>query len=285
MIRSCLTETESGRVHIAPLMDCQYNDEAWVRNVQKTVQGLVTAHFNQPHRPARVGLIGHQKDHSSYYLKLFPQWGSVSVINQNGINATDIRNTLLREDPPGGYPDLPKGIASYLAEFRDNEDFKNLQKEHSFIETYKSGWKEAPYPPTFVTVDALVIQSGHILLVERKARPGRGLMALPGGFIDGHETLENACLRELREETRLKVPEPVLRGSIKDRAVFDDPHRSARGRTITHAFYFELEPRAELPKVKGGDDAASAFWLPLADLDPGKLFEDHYFIIQKMTGF
>ena len=90
--------------------------------------------------------------------------------------------------------------------------------------------------------------------------------------------------RELREETRLKVPEPVLKGSIRKQKVFDDPHRSARGRTITHAFYIELSPNSELPRVKGSDDAKYAVWLPLAELDPATLFEDHYFIIQEMTG-
>jgi bifunctional NMN adenylyltransferase/nudix hydrolase len=89
---------------------------------------------------------------------------------------------------------------------------------------------------------------------------------------------------ELREETRLKVPAPVLRGSIRERRVFDAPHRSERGRTITHAYLIELAPAPELPKVKGGDDARHAFWLPLAQLEPERLFEDHYFIIQAMLG-
>lgn len=133
-------------------------------------------------------------------------------------------------------------------------------------------------------MDAVVIQSGHILLIERRASPGKGLWALPGGFVDPGERLQDACLRELREETRLKVPAPVLRGSIKRTRVYDDPYRSARGRTITHGFYIELEPNAELPKVKGGDDAKTARWVPLGELDPQCMFEDHYFVIQDMLG-
>ncbi|VFS46366.1 Bifunctional NMN adenylyltransferase/Nudix hydrolase [Budvicia aquatica] len=80
------------------------------------------------------------------------------------------------------------------------------------------------------------------------------------------------------------MPAPVLKGSIKRQAVYDAPYRSARGRTITHAFYIELEPSLELPKVKGSDDAKTARWVPLSELDPQVMFEDHYFIIQDMLG-
>ena len=295
MVRACITSEENQQLVTAPLMDVTYNDELWVKNVQSTIHGLVTAHFTTPHKTPRIGLIGHSKDHSSYYLNLFPQWGSVAVDDYLNINATPIRNELLGHS--NGVEDkinqltakdhIPAAISEYLLEFTlksNKEVFDHLCDEYQFIQKYKQGWEVAPYQPTFVTVDAVVIQSGHILLVERKASPGKGLMALPGGFVDGQETLKNACIRELREETKLKVPLPVLYGSIRHNDVFDDPYRSMRGRTITHAFYIELKPNQELPKVKGGDDAKKAFWLPLSELDPAHLFEDHYFIIQKMIG-
>jgi bifunctional NMN adenylyltransferase/nudix hydrolase len=297
MIRSCLSENESQRLITAPLMDVTYNDELWVKNVQSTINGLITAHFATPHKHPRVGLIGHSKDHSSYYLNLFPQWGSVAVDDYKNINATPIRNHLLNDEDSSMHSEkikqlhsedqIPAGVSDYLNQFvisQHKDIFNQLCSEFQFIKKYKKGWEVAPYQPTFVTVDAVVIQSGHILLVERKANPGKGLMALPGGFLDPGERLKDACLRELREETKLKVPLPVLQGSIKHNDVFDDPYRSMRGRTITHAFYIELKPNHELPKVKGGDDAKRAFWLPLSELNPEHMFEDHYFIIQKMIG-
>lgn len=293
MVRACLAPGDDARVLTAPLMDVPYNDEAWVRNVQSTVQGLVTAHHNAPHRAPRIGLIGHSKDHSSFYLKLFPQWGAEAVDNIDGLSATPIREGLFGTNSEcagrawieaEGPRVLPAPVREALARFCATPDYADVRDEHAFVAEYRKGWERAPYAPTFVTVDAVVVQSGHVLLVERKARPGRGLMALPGGFLDPHERLVDACLRELREETRLKVPAPVLKGSITKQQVFDDPYRSARGRTLTHAFLIELEPAAELPKVKGSDDARHAAWVPLADLDSTRMFEDHYFIIQDLLG-
>jgi len=296
MISDALPASDAQRVHIAPLMDIVYNDESWVRNVQSTISGLVTAHYGVPHKTPKVGLIGHSKDQSSYYLNLFPQWGAINVDNHEGISATPIREAIFdaeatTEMQMGGacigeqlLSLLPESTQQNVNSFCATQAYTDIRDEHQFVARYKQAWQAAPYAPTFVTVDAVVVQSGHVLMVERRARPGKGLLALPGGFIDEGEKLVEACLRELREETRLKVPMPVLKGSIKGQDVFDDPHRSARGRTITHAFYIELAPNKVLPKVKGGDDARHAIWVPLAELDPSKIFEDHYFIIQHLTG-
>jgi bifunctional NMN adenylyltransferase/nudix hydrolase len=294
MIRSAVGDADSERVITAPLMDVLYNDELWVRNVQATVQGLVTAHHAARHREPTIGLIGHSKDHSSYYLKLFPRWGSVAVDDLEGLNATRIREALFSPDDgeagtayldsEGAGSALPKNVGVLLRGFLESDDYRNIRQEQAFISDYQAGWAQAPYAPTFVTVDAVVVQSGHVLLVTRKAFPGRGQLALPGGFIQSHERLEESMLRELREETRLKVPAPVLKGSIRRQQVFDSPYRSTRGRTITHAFYIELSPDTSLPKVKGGDDARHAQWVPLAGLDPRQMYEDHYDIIQEMVG-
>jgi bifunctional NMN adenylyltransferase/nudix hydrolase len=294
MIRSAVSVQDAERVITAPLMDVLYNDELWVRNVQATVQGLVTAHHAARHRAPVIGLVGHSKDHSSYYLKLFPHWDSVAVDNVEGLNATQIREALFSPDDTQagmayldtetGTAALPKPINRQLQRFVTGDAYQSIRQELAFIAAYKAGWSNAPYAPTFVTVDAVVVQSGHVLLITRKAFPGKGQLALPGGFINEHERLEEAMLRELREETRLKVPAPVLKGSIRRQQVFDSPYRSTRGRTITHAFYIELPPDTSLPKVKGGDDARHAQWVPLASLDPRQMYEDHYDIIQEMVG-
>ena len=295
MVRSCLSEADNRRVLVLPVMDATYNDDVWISTVQKCVAGAVAAHHTQPHREPRVGLIGHSKDQSSYYLRLFPQWGSIDVPDTSATSGTELREAVFTSDA-GEWEDsrvsvaanasalVPAPVLAQLSAFVRTAEFKHLRGEFEFVRSYRARWADAPYEPTFVTVDSIVVQSGHVLLVERSARPGKGQWALPGGFLDHDETLRAGALRELKEETRIKVPLPVLAGSIKAEGVFDDPNRSVRGRTITHAFFIHLPPDVELPKVKGADDAGSAFWVPLAELDPERMFEDHYFIIQRMVG-
>lgn len=290
MILNSFSTEEAKRITVLPLMDSPYNDAVWIQSVQTIVNGVVQALNTMPHQTPKIALIGHSKDHSSFYLKMFPQWHSIEVDNLNEINATALRDAYFanaenfEQSLKIFAPLAPVGTQRFFETEFSKTAFESIRAEHEFIEDYKKQWQAVPYPPVFVTVDAVVIQSGHILLVKRRARPGKGLAALPGGFIGQHERLLDACMRELREETRLKVPEPVLRGCIKRQQTFDDPHRSSRGRTITHAFLIELPPDESLPKVKGGDDAEKAFWLPLAEMNPEKMFEDHYFIVRHLLG-
>lgn len=143
--------------------------------------------------------------------------------------------------------------------------------EEQYLENYKALWASSPFPPVFVTVDAVVISEGRVLLVKRKGHPGMGKWALPGGFINPDETLLAAVYRELEEETGLDIGDL----SMEKVEVFDNPYRSKRGRTITHAFYFYLERCAP---VKAGDDAGEVRWVYLSELED--LYEDHQEIIE-----
>ncbi len=152
------------------------------------------------------------------------------------------------------------------------------------------------HPITFVTVDACVVTAACALLVRRKGRPGKGLWALPGGFLGQTETVVDGMLRELREKTKIAVPPGMLRGSIVAQRVFDDPNRSSRGRTITHGFLIQLKNETALPglrsrkprqaesaEIGADDDAEKAQWWPLADIKREMMFEDHYDIILALT--
>lgn len=313
MIRAAYLDAfADGRLIIEGIPDLKYRDHLWVGMVQKTVNDIVARQLSvdkikngwNPDGTAdkKIGLIGCKKDNTSYYLDLFPMWDSVPVLFLDPLNATDLRNTLFAPYVDEQAPlidekyDLtkifPPNVAQYFKSDIDpdemygwmpDEAWEQLGNEWKFIVDYRKSWEVAPYPPTFVATDALVTQSSHILLIERRAEPGKGLWAMPGGFLDQHETIAEGTLRELVEETKIKVPTPVLERSVRKRQVFDDPHRSMRGRMITHVTHYDLKP-GKLPKVKGGDDAAKAKWVPLSEVKEDRMFSDHYHIIKAMLG-
>jgi bifunctional NMN adenylyltransferase/nudix hydrolase len=268
------------RVYVEPNVDTIYNDQAWAVRVQGIVSKYVCL-------GTKTAIIGHKKDDSSFYLDMFPQWDYVDVEQIEPLGATDIRDLYFKYTFNSNFIKnvVPETTYDFLMNFRRTEDFAQIVREREFIAAYKKQYESLPYPPIFVTADAVVIQSGHVLMIKRRSEPGKGLWALPGGFVNAgtDKSVEDAAIRELREETGIKVPAPVLRGSIVRGRVFDAVNRSARGRTITHAFYIEL-PDGELPRVKGQDDAEKARWVPIAEVRSEECFEDHYEIIQHFLG-
>jgi bifunctional NMN adenylyltransferase/nudix hydrolase len=286
MILNSFSKEESEKIIVLPLLDSPYNEALWLQSVHSVVSNITQSLMTAP----KVTLIGSCKNHSGFYVKMFPQWHAIEVNNIDPINATALRTAYFSEAENFSASEkifnmyTPQGTQQFFAHEFSQSAFESIFTEHVFVENYKKQWHAAPYPPIFVTVDAVVIQSGHILLIKRKASPGKGLAALPGGFLDPDEQLLDACIRELHEETKLAIPETLLRGCIKRTHTFDNPYRSARGRTITHAFLIELPACDNLPTVTGSDDAEKAFWMPLGEIKPEKLFEDHYFIVKYMLG-
>jgi len=285
MIFDSLPDELQKRIDFAYVEDSMYNTQEWVRNIQKSVSNIRSCLPNWKPEQSIV-LIGHHKDESSFYLDMFPQWKSIEIPLIDDLHSTDIREIYFNPRNSGTLENLPIAVKSFMRDFERTDDFFVLREEWECIKAYKESWEAAPYPPTFLTTDAVVIQSGHILLVKRRASPGKGLYALPGGFLDQNESMEDGMIRELREETKIKVPEPVLRGYIKKSRIFDAPQRSLRGRTVTNAFLIELPASTPLPKVKGSDDAEKAVWIPLNDFYKmqDKMFEDHYSIVKNMIG-
>ena len=127
------------------------------------------------------------------------------------------------------------------------------------------------YPRPAVTADCIVITKEvepKVLLIQRAFEPFKGCWAFPGGFMDIDETTEQCAIRELSEETGLKVSEVYQVGA------YSKVDRDPRGRTVTVAYLALIE----LPEtVKGLDDAANVQWFPLSALP--ELAFDHADII------
>lgn len=280
MIKACFKPEDTKRLHFMPARDYYYSDNIWVTQIQQAVNSITKGEQS-------IALIGSYKDGSSYYIKYFPQWDFIPAKTDKTMNATDVRKGMFESldynpSPTDWRSLMAEGSLRWLDDnYTDTDHYALMREEYAFIESYKAKWANVPFPVTFNTVDAVVIQSGHVLVVRRKFNPGKGLIALPGGFIKQSETLEAAAIRELKEETGIKVNNAILQSSIVEKKVFDHPGRSLRGRTITHAFCLRLQA-GDLPEVKASDDAEQAFWLPLMDvarLEP-EFYEDHAHIIE-----
>ena len=180
---------------------------------------------------------------------------------------------------------MPKATAElFLSIIQSSPYFENLQEEWFHNDDYMKPYRHLPHPPIFQTGDPVVYQSGHVLLIKRGGYPGKGLYALPGGFLQNNETVIQCIYRELKEETRIKVPPAKLIKSLVMTERFDHPLRSVRKRTITEAGLFLLDDGHDLPQVKADDDAAEALWMPLSETHENEhlFFDDHFFIIHKM---
>ena len=116
------------------------------------------------------------------------------------------------------------------------------------------------YPRPAVTADCVVITKEaepKVLLIQRGADPYKGCWAFPGGFMNMDETTEQCAIRELEEETGLKV------STVRQIGAYSKVDRDPRGRTITVAYLAIIDKPAQ---VTGLDDAAKAEWFHLSAL-------------------
>ena len=114
------------------------------------------------------------------------------------------------------------------------------------------------YPRPAVTADCIVITKEvepKVLLIERGDEPFKGCWAFPGGFMNMDETTEQCAIRELEEETGLKV------SALHQIGAYSKVDRDPRGRTVTVAYLAIIDAPTT---VKGQDDAAKAQWFALS---------------------
>lgn len=287
MIRMSLPEALRERVYFVPVRDYygtgREGDARWVNAVCKGVGDVVG------HDERSIALVGHFKDSSSYYLNHFPGWKLVSCDREGIIDATHLRNALYSSALTGREAALallaehmPEGAVNYLKAWLSLPYFKAQAKQWEKLQEEKQAWANSPYPPKFITVDALVTCGEYVLLIERGGDVGEGLYAIPGGFLEDDESLYQGALRELREETSFGLAEEYLAEAFKGVYVYDHPGRSERGRVVTHVHVFELDYE-HLPEVESRSDARKVLWLHKRDLAALEecYFEDHGHILEE----
>ncbi len=281
MVKLALPEAERDRVGFLPLRDL-YDEARWVAAVRAGVQAMTGQ--------SEALLVGHFKDATSDYLRRFAPWQLLSLPRQHRVDATDLRAALFETDDldatlASWVDQVPPSTRAFVQAWARLPYLAALKREWAMLKAYRQAWAAAPYAPVFVTVDAVLRCSHHVLLIQRGQDPGQGLWALPGGFLEPRDTLYQSALRELEEETSLRLLPDTLARALKEVAVFDHPDRSQRGRTVTHAHYFDLGER-ELPELRAADDASAARWVPIAELAgmEDQFFDDHFHMLDRFLG-
>jgi bifunctional NMN adenylyltransferase/nudix hydrolase len=281
MIRLALPQADQDRIKFLPVRD-YYDQERWVSAVKLGVAECIEQKAN-----ASIVLVGHFKDATSNYLKNFPGWALDAVDSQGRIDASYLRDayfgnagTEVGSALAALVSQAPASTIAFLRAWAKLPYFLELTQEWESLRREKAKWAGSPYPPVFVTVDAIVKCGGSVLLIQRGRSPGKGLFAVPGGFIEQRETVYQSALRELEEETHLHLLESDMKHALKAVHVFDHPDRSLRGRVITHAHFFDLGSR-NFPQVQAADDAAAVEWVPIEKLASieDRFHDDHFHML------
>jgi len=306
-----------GELVIETSRDYPYNNNLWLGETQKIIGRHIPANLAEP-----IWITGSDRDSSTFYLSMFPRpTYELDLIEENEkvskfLSATWCREIYIGREFNGSMVTegmfeallkafIPRTTLEYLTLFEKSDilaikndpsqglAYQYLTEARRVQKGRQKGVTDIKHPRIDVAVDNMVVQSGHILLVKRKSHPGKGLWALPGGYLEPTEWTIDGSYRELNEETAIKVPPKVIRNSIKADHWYEHPDRSEINRIITHCFAYELPDfkvngQATLPKVSSAGDPDSGTeksqWFPIADVleMSDVMFDDHHAIVEDM---
>lgn len=133
--------------------------------------------------------------------------------------------------------------------------------------------KEQRHRNPIPTVDTIIQKVSRILLVKRKNEPFKGYFALPGGFVNKGEKVEEAARREVKEETSLDIELVDILG------VYSDPDRDPRGHIMSTVFIGKISNNKQKVEALAQNDAAEVGWISLEEIDSTNLAFDHKKII------
>ena len=280
------------------------NSLRWASAVENRMAHLVRDEGLDPDEAA-IGLFGHRKDATSFYLDDFPSYMLEQLPNVDGINASDLRDTYFRMEDFTAWADLakgrvPDGVVTWLGRFRRTPDYERLAMEASRQDKAAAPWKRRetpdgpglPHDVIFTDATAVIVQGNRVLLHQRNTYPGKGYWALPEGPIGLREGEIQAAIRIALEKTGIDVSETVLRKALKDGWTRTDPHRTTRGRTIAFPSVYHLTPTPKgrtveerrrsmaLPRLRAADDVGF-FTFDQVRRMRQEIYADHAIIIDQ----
>lgn len=280
------------KIAIASVEDEPYSDGVWADKVSAVVRANTTG---------QCVLVGHSKDASSFYLKMFPKWDFVEApayaaimttgLEPQRIDAAALRRDLFVGGGATGYAGLeslmPEGACQVVFNTDTGRVIRLADEARAIIDHERDSVSEISKrygTQPSIAADMLLYSRSHVLLIRRKGKVGKGTLAMPGGFLDPGERLRDAAIRELKEETGVGLIDLGFRDEVALEPILGDaPGRSMRGRIVTAVFKCFVPNGHKTIKPVASDDAEWADWVAINDLPNLKpeFFSDHYHLIHQ----
>lgn len=287
MIRLTFHESNP-RIFCIPIHSYIYDMDYMLLDIYKAVENKSRIELGITPDSDDIVVVGCEKDkESTDFLKSLP-WKKELIESVGNINATDVRKEYFEkqiffDESVLVRTSVPNSVYSYLKYWAvDEPAFATIRDEHNFYTNYRKTWNVTRFT-TFLTGDAIITQGCKVLLIQRKDNPGKDLWAIPGGFVEPDEAVEDAIYREAKEETLINIEPNMLRALTKTKRIYDYSKRSLRARIVTLAGHIDI-PTDLTVEFTASDDAKDAKWFDISDLPNmrNQLFEDHFSILFNM---
>lgn len=277
MIKSCLSISQIKRIYFVKVRDRLYCEELWIHNLKGEISKVT-----ENREP--VAIIGHEKDSSSYYLRIFPQWKFLETGNFNGIHATDIRKQFFLSPHFKSLDEkIPQGVEKWLKKYRKSSFFNQLKVKFLYADKFLKNKKNIL--PTQVC-NSILYCSGYILFVKSKDPLKKGLYSLPEAKPIQNEEHKKCSIRGLLEETNISIPIKKIEASFQKERIFNYPERFPLCKQISQTYFYQLN-ETFLPNLFPGKNIESVEWILLDDvyLLEQQIYSDHFQMVQWFLGY
>lgn len=269
MIRSSFSKEDNERLSIRYIED-RYNSVLWSEDVKSSVKNVIEKRGDII-SDVSVRIIGREKDSSTYYLNIFPEWSPVLEIHScDSLSATELRDFLFF----GG-----DGGLSLIKANVSNSVYEMLKtfKEYSFAfhslksDAAISRHEKIKNKGKILSIVSLVIKKeDKFFLTKRSHAPGLGLLNLPNIDYDNTKIIYDVVFNLMQKiDTTISVDQ--IQKSIQKIHVFDEPDRSEYGRISNHVVFIDFKDVEE-------NNFNDGYWFEIKDVNKLKehLFEDDY---------
>jgi bifunctional NMN adenylyltransferase/nudix hydrolase len=250
MILAAFEKAQHQRFLFVFVRDRLHCEDLWKQNIL----GEISKHTSTQQK---IALIGHCKDSSSFYLKMFPNWDFIETNNYKNIHATDFReNFFLQKNSLSLYKDIPDGTAKWLRKYQKTKSFQNIKDQFLWISKKRD--------QDVVICSAFVFCGRYILLVKRQTPLCQNLWSLPEIVSLGQESLLKLSLQAVQKETCFQWMEK-LESCYCAEAYFECAENSSLGRQRKYVFCYKWADPL-LPEVFPGQEIKNVEWILLDDL-------------------